>query len=435
MKPPALARAECTRAPNDPVRTATSRARERRGRAFRTAMITTTPIVVLGLRRAISSRCARDRPQRRATRRPGVPARPRAAGPCRRVALHQRLERDPRDRARTAESLEILRDAEPGDRPQRLDRRRRRRERVRRRPHDALEPRFLLPASPSGSPARCRASRRCTSCVNGTPYPRPPSVFPGSEDDVREYVAGALVSDRAEVHQRRRCPAAAPSVLIARDREELTRGYRRWRRPDVGNVMLQEYIPGTPETVWMFNGYFDEASTCKIGFTGRKIRQSPPYTGATTLGECLANPTVHGTRPCASCASSGIAASSISAIASTRATASTSCSTSIPHRRDLPAVRGRQRDGCAAGAVPRSHRSGSGGATAPPGRRWVVELLDVMSTIVYRRRGDLTLGRWFRSFRGGVREAAWFARDDLRPFLTLWFPLVRDRLSQRLRRR
>ena len=57
-----------------------------------------------------------------------------------------------------------------------------------------------------------------------------------------------------------------------------------------------------------------------------------------------------------------------------------------------------------------------------------------MSTIVYRRRGDITLGRWVRSFRG-VQEAAWFARDDLRPFLTLWFPLVRDRLSQRLRRR
>jgi predicted ATP-grasp superfamily ATP-dependent carboligase len=72
--------------------------------------------------------------------------------------------------------------------------------------------------------------------------------------------------------------------------------------------------------------------------------------------------------------------------------------------------------------------------TVPRGRRWVVEPLDLKSTIAYRRRGDITLGRWVRSFRG-VREAAWFARDDLRPFLVLWLRLVTDQLSGWLRRR
>jgi hypothetical protein len=43
----------------------------------------------------------------------------------------------------------------------------------------------------------------------------------------------------------------------------------------------------------MFNGYFDARSDCRIGFTGKKIRQAPPYTGATTLGVCEANPVVY----------------------------------------------------------------------------------------------------------------------------------------------
>jgi hypothetical protein len=47
-----------------------------------------------------------------------------------------------------------------------------------------------------------------------------------------------------------------------------------------------------------------------------------------------------------------------------------------------------------------------------------VEPLDVVSTITYRRRGDITVPRWVRSLKG-VREAAWWAKDDPLPFLAL----------------
>ncbi len=56
--------------------------------------------------------------------------------------------------------------------------------------------------------------------------------------------------------------------------------------------MLQEYIPGGDDSIWMFNGYFDEKSDCLFGVTGRKIRQSPIHTGVTSLGVCLRNPVV-----------------------------------------------------------------------------------------------------------------------------------------------
>jgi predicted ATP-grasp superfamily ATP-dependent carboligase len=72
-------------------------------------------------------------------------------------------------------------------------------------------------------------------------------------------------------------------------------------------------------------------------------------------------------------------------------------------------------------------------AELPDGRRWIVEPLDVSSSIVYRRRGDIRLGGWLRSFRG-VREAAWWALDDPLPFLGLWPRLAVERLLSLVRR-
>jgi len=53
------------------------------------------------------------------------------------------------------------------------------------------------------------------------------------------------------------------------------------------------------------------------------------------------------------------------------------------------------------------------------GRKWFVEELDLGSFLIYKRNGDLGFVEWVKSFRG-VKEAAWFAWDDLRPF----FPVV-----------
>ena len=46
------------------------------------------------------------------------------------------------------------------------------------------------------------------------------------------------------------------------------------------------------DSIWMFNGYFNEKSDCLFGMTGRKIRQSTIHTGVTSLGVCLKNQVV-----------------------------------------------------------------------------------------------------------------------------------------------
>ena len=59
----------------------------------------------------------------------------------------------------------------------------------------------------------------------------PPSVFPRSEADVREYVEDAAFPIVLKCINAVDAPPSAPRVLIARDREELHQGYRLMEAP------------------------------------------------------------------------------------------------------------------------------------------------------------------------------------------------------------
>lgn len=294
-----------------------------------------------------------------------------------------------------------------------------------------LDGHFLLPRQPVGLAAALSSKRGMYELCAKHDVPTPLSVFPTNESEVREHAENAAFPVVVKCINAGDAPPAAPRVMIAESPAELTDAYRLMQPPGPSNVMLQEYIPGTPETVWMFNGYFDERSECKVGFTGKKIRQSPPYTGATTLGVCLPNQTVLETT-----------------VRFMRA---------IGYRGILDiGYRFDQRDGQyklldvnpRIGGTFRLFVGQNGidvlralhldltardvpATSSPDGRRWIVEPLDVSSSLVYRRRGDITLGAWARSFRG-VREAAWFALDDPLPFLTLWPHLLRERIAGRI---
>jgi D-aspartate ligase len=213
-------------------------------------------------------------------------------------------------------------------------------------------------------------------------------------------------------------------MVIAKDADELLRSYDEIEDPDEPNLMLQEYIPGPPESVWMFNGYFDSESRCLVSFTGRKLRQHPAYTGMTSLGICLRNDDVDaGTRDLmAKVGYRGVV--------------------DIGWRYD-------ERDGQykLLDVNPRLGNTfrlfvGSNGMdvvralyldlTGQPvpetdlrhGRKWLVETFDVASSLQYLRDGRLGPLEWARSYRG-VEETAWFAKDDPRPFAAMGGRAVR----------
>jgi hypothetical protein len=52
------------------------------------------------------------------------------------------------------------------------------------------------------------------------------------------------------------------------------------------------------------------------------------------------------------------------------------------------------------------------------GRKWIVEDADPISCIQYYRDGVLSVSEWLAGY-SGIREGAWFAADDLRPFLRM----------------
>jgi ubiquinone/menaquinone biosynthesis C-methylase UbiE len=187
----------------------------------------------------------------------------------------------------------------------------------------------------------------------------------------------------------------ARSVVIVQHRDELLETYEQMELGGAPNLMVQEYLPGRADSVWMFNGYFDKYSECLVSFTGTKLRQYPPSTGATSLGVCRHNPAVEQTAKdlLKSIGYHGIGASFRLFVA----------------RNGMDVARAMYLD-LTGQSVPE--------AQPDEGRKWFVEHFDLLSSYAENRNQELSIGDWARSFRG-VREAAWFAWDDLKPFLAM----------------
>jgi len=260
--------------------------------------------------------------------------------------------------------------------------------------------------------------------------PTAETVFPQSRDDVLSFVEDAVFPvmlkgiDGVALQRR-----AGARMFIVPSRAELLARYDALEDPSAPNLMLQEYIPGGDDTVWMFNGYFNADSECLFGITGKKIRQHPVYRGATTLGICLRNDTV-----------ADMTARFMKAIGYRGIL-------DIGYRYDA-------RDGLykvldvnpRIGATFRLFVADNGmdvaralyldltGERIDPGaacegRKWLVEDLDAASCIRYRRDGRLRAGEWARSF-AGVRETAYLSLDDPLPLL----PLLANDVGKLVRR-
>jgi predicted ATP-grasp superfamily ATP-dependent carboligase len=296
---------------------------------------------------------------------------------------------------------------------------------------EALEQDFLFPRQPSGLAQALSSKREMYELCMRHDIPTPSSAFPQSEAELLEYAERGSFPTVLKCINAGDAPPSAPRVAIVEDREELLAAYREMESPEAPNLMIQEYVPGKPETIWMFNGYFDRQSQCKVGFTGKKIRQTPPYTGATTLGVCLANPTVED--------------ATVRLMAAVGYRGILDIGYRFDHRDGAyklldvnPRIGGTFRLFVAESGIDvlRAMYLDLTGQQVPStklseGRRWVVEPWDLASSIAYRRRGDITFAEWARSLRH-VREDAWFAADDPLPFLALWAGLLLYWLPRRL---
>jgi predicted ATP-grasp superfamily ATP-dependent carboligase len=275
---------------------------------------------------------------------------------------------------------------------------------------------------PNNSPALVRqlASKREMfelAVKHGVPTPK--TLFPRSIDDVRAYAAtGVFPVMLKGVYGNRLQARTKSKMAIVHSVEELLAEYQRMEDPDDPNLMLQEYIPGGDDQVFIFNGYFNRQSDCLAGFTGHKIRQFPVHVGCASLGECRSNETV--------------------------ARTTTDFMKAIGYQGILDiGYRFDPRDGLYK-VLDINPRVGQAfrlfvaendhdvvralyldvtGQPQPPvtpreGRRWLIEDFDLISSLHYFQEGSLRPADWIRSF-SGVQEGAWFSWRDPAPVLLM----------------
>jgi D-aspartate ligase len=222
---------------------------------------------------------------------------------------------------------------------------------------------------------------------------------------------------------------------VAENAESLLRSYHRMEEaPDAPNVMLQEYIPGLDEDVWMFNGYFDGHSHCLMGFTGQKLRQQPPHMGHCSLGVCHQNPTVIST--------------TLRFLKSVGYRGIVDIGYRFDHRDGQykildvnPRLGGAFRlfvDANGLDVVRAFYLDLTERPVPVPvpqdGRRWLREDSEILSLWQYRRTDGLRFRDWVRSVRG-VQETSTFAVLDPVPFIASMWRLIAETIRGRWRRR
>ena len=179
--------------------------------------------------------------------------------------------------------------------------------------------------------------------------------------------------------------------------------------------MLQEYIPGGPGQDWFFHGYSDGTARCRPAFTGVKDRSYPAHAGLTSLGRWVPNPIL------AEQLTSLIGKLPYSGIVNLdlRFDTRDGAYKLLDFNPRLGAQFRLFEDTAGIDVVRAAYLDLTGqpvpGGDPVPGRKFLVENYDPISSVSYWRSGELGLRSWAGSLRG-IGEAAWFTPDDLRPF-------------------
>jgi len=288
---------------------------------------------------------------------------------------------------------------------------------------DALAEHFVFARQSPDLIAKLTSKEENYHLAESVGVPVPETRFPKSATDVREFCGRAAFPIMLKgIEGRRLFERTGHKMLIVRTPNELLEAYEWMEDPNDPNLMLQELIPGGDDTIWIF----DAKSECRCAFTGRKLRQTPPHMGSTSLGICEQNDTVE-----------RMTIDFMRKIGYTGIL-------DIGYRYDARDGRYKLLDpnprvgstfrlfvGTNGMDVIRYLYMDKTGQTLPSttprqGRKWFVEESDFESFTIYRREGQLGLLEWLKSFRG-VEESAWFAWDDMKPFWpTAWSILKRS---------
>jgi D-aspartate ligase len=284
---------------------------------------------------------------------------------------------------------------------------------------------FLFPSPPPDLPRRLAGKYSMYQLCQELGVPCPQAVVPQSQAEARTFAARAGFPLIAKLTSPWKTLSAGAgggggsqaklrSTSIVRDFSELG-GLSKLAGAQGAGLMLQEFIPGGPGHDWFFHGYCGADSVCRPAFTGVKERSYPAHTGLTSLGHSVPN------TPLRAQVSELLARLSYRGIVDLdlRLDARDGEYKLLDFNPRLGAQFRLFRDGAGMDVVLAQYLDLTGGrlpaSEQVTGRTFWVESYDPLSALSYWRHGELGLRSWLASVRT-VDEAAWFARDDLRPF-------------------
>jgi D-aspartate ligase len=245
--------------------------------------------------------------------------------------------------------------------------------------------------------------------------PTPNTAYAAVRDDIDEFLETGsfpIVMKPADPYSR----DPRSKKMIINSRQELMDAVDRKAGHASLNMVLQEYIPGDADSVWMCNGYFAQNKEHTVTFTGKKLRQTSSM-GLATLAICLPNETVAtqtrrlmegvGFRGCVGIGFRYDSRDGLYKLLDVNARVS-GVFRLFAGTNEMDVVRACYLD-LTGQHVPET--------ALQPGRKWMLED-DVVAAVRAIRSGRLSVAEWIRSIRD-VQELQWFVKDDPVPFL-IW---------------
>jgi D-aspartate ligase len=279
---------------------------------------------------------------------------------------------------------------------------------------EALRSRFLFPQPRPDLPRRLAGKYSLYQLCRELEVPTPRVVLADSTATIRQFAADAGFPLVAKLTEPWQGHGRLHSTTIVADGAALSEIWAACGEAGAG-LMLQEFIPPSPQSDWFFHGYCDSRSVCRPAFTGIKERSYPARAGRTSLGCSAVNDRLRGqtSRLLSAIGYRGIM--------------------DLDIRRDAgdgefkvldfnPRLGAQFRlftdtvgvDVAIAQYLDLTRQELPYGEQVS-GRRLLVENYDPLAAVSYWRSGELGVRAWAASLRG-IDEMAWFARDDLRPF-------------------
>lgn len=298
---------------------------------------------------------------------------------------------------------------------------------------DALRRHYILPSPNSSLMHSLLSKKTMHSLASEAGLFVPETFFPQTHSELRQCTNSLPFPWIVKAIEGRIWLRGSKTKVIVRDIAELADLEKKINDSAVARLMVQEYIPGDEDSLWMFNGYFNDYSECLAAFTGRKLRQCPAYTGVASLGRCENNPIVE--------------QSCVYFMKKLRYRGIVDIDLRYDKRdREYKILDVNPRIGSTFRLFLNSNGldvvramyldvTGQQVPSAPlwAGRKWIVEDLDLVASWKYYLDRRLHLSQWFRSL-GGIDEYAFLASDDPLPAVFMLNADIREFIYRSKRR-